>query len=147
MSSYKEKGSRIEKKSLPGINRVTLLGNLGRDPEIRTREDGRKMANLSLATSESWKDRETGQRRERTDWHQVVVYSEPLANLAETALRKGSRVYVEGQLLNRKWKDQKGEERQTNEVVLSQTRGVMILWEARKDAPQPTPEPDEETPF
>jgi single-strand DNA-binding protein len=101
------------------------------------------MANFSLATSESWKDRETGQRRERTDWHQVVVYSEPLANLAETALRKGSRVYVEGQLLNRKWKDQKGEERQTNEVVLSQTRGVMIVWEDRK----PTPEPDEETPF
>jgi single stranded DNA-binding protein len=119
MSSNKEKGLRVEKRFLPGINRVTLLGNLGRDPEIRTREDERKMASLSLATSESWKDKETGQRRERTDWHQVVVYSEPLANLAETALKKGSRVYIEGQLFNRKWKDQNGEERQTNEVVLS----------------------------
>jgi single-strand DNA-binding protein len=143
MSAFKEKAPKIEKKASPGINRVTLLGNLGRDPEIRTTKDGRKMASLSLATSESWKEKESGERRERTDWHQVVVYNEPLANLAETALKKGSRVYIEGQLYNRKWKDQKGEERQASEVVLSASRGVMILWEARKDTPQPIPEPEE----
>jgi single-strand DNA-binding protein len=142
MSAFKEKAPRMEKKASPGINRVTLLGNLGRDPEIRTTRDGRKVASLSLATSESWKDKESGERKERTDWHQVVVYNEPLVKLAEQALKKGSRVYVEGQLHNRKWKTQEGEERQTTEVVLGQTRGQMILWEARKDTPQPVPEPE-----
>jgi single-strand DNA-binding protein len=135
MANNKERGSRIEKRagSAPSINRVTLLGNLGRDPEVRTTKEGRKFANLSLATSERWTDAQ-GERQERTDWHRVVVFTEPPANLADQALKKGSRVYVEGQLQTRKWTDQKGEERQTTEVVLTPGRGEMIVWESKKDA-------------
>jgi single-strand DNA-binding protein len=137
MANNKEQGRPIEKRAggAPGINRVTLLGNLGRDPEIRTTKEGRKIANLSLATSERWTDAQ-GERQERTDWHRVVIFTEPLANLADQALRKGSRVYVEGQLQTRKWTDQKGEERHTTEVVLNPGRGEMIIWDSKKDAPQ-----------
>jgi single-strand DNA-binding protein len=137
MANTKEQGRGTEKRAgtAPSINRVTLLGNLGRDPEVRTKKEGRKIANLSLATSERWTDTQ-GERQERTDWHRVVIFSDTLANLADQALKKGSRVYVEGQLQTRKWTDQKGEERVTTEVVLSPGRGEMIIWDSKKDAPQ-----------
>jgi single-strand DNA-binding protein len=137
MANTKEQGRGTEKRAgtAPSINRVTLLGNLGRDPEVRTTKDGRKIANLSLATSERWTDAQ-GERQERADWHRVVIFSDTLANLADQALKKGSRVYVEGQLQTRKWTDQKGEDRVTTEVVLSPSRGEMIIWDSKKDAPQ-----------
>jgi single-strand DNA-binding protein len=137
MANNKEQGrGRTEKKGVtPTINRVTLLGNLGRDPELRTTQEGRKIANLSLATAERWKDAH-GEHQERTDWHRVIIFNEHLANLAETALKKGSRVYVEGQLQTRKWTDREGIERYQTEVVLNPVRGEMILWEAKKEAPE-----------
>jgi single-strand DNA-binding protein len=137
MANNKEQGRGTEKRAgvAPSINRVTLLGNLGRDPEVRMTKEGRKIANLSLATSERWTDAQ-GERQERTDWHRVVIFTEHLANLADQALKKGSRVYVEGQLQSRKWTDQKCEERQTTEVVLTPGRGEMIIWESKKDAPE-----------
>jgi primosomal replication protein N len=112
MPNNTEQGRPTEKRAgaAPTINRVTLLGNLGRDPEVRTTKEGRKIANLSLATSERWTDAQ-GERQERTDWHRVVIFTEALANLADQALKKGSRVYVEGQLQTRKWTDKTGEER------------------------------------
>ncbi len=100
------------------INKVILVGNLGRDPEIRSTQDGREIANLAVATSESWKDRNTGERKERTEWHRVVVFSEGLVNVIKNYLRKGSKVYLEGQLQTRKWTDQQGQERYSTEVVL-----------------------------
>ncbi|MEC8792891.1 MAG: single-stranded DNA-binding protein, partial [Pseudomonadota bacterium] len=99
------------------VNKVTLIGNLGRDPEVRSTQDGMKIVNLSLATSENWKDRNSGERRERTEWHRVVIFNENLARVAEQYLRKGSKIYVEGQLQTRKWTDQNGQDRYTTEVV------------------------------
>lgn len=109
------------------VNKVILIGNLGADPEIRTTQQGGKIANLSIATSESWKDRNSGERQERTQWHRVVIFSEPLANLSEQYLRKGSKVYVEGQLETRKWQDQNGQDRYSTEVVLRPYRGEMTF--------------------
>ena len=100
------------------VNKVILVGNLGRDPEVRTFQNGGKVCNLRIATSENWKDRNTGERRERTEWHSVAIFSEPLARIAEQYLRKGSKVYIEGQLETRKWQDQSGQDRYTTEVVL-----------------------------
>ena len=100
------------------INKVILVGNLGADPEIRRTQDGRPMVNLRLATSESWRDKTTGERRERTEWHRVVIFNEGLAKVAEQYLKKGSKVYVEGQLQTRKWQDQQGQDRYSTEVVL-----------------------------
>lgn len=100
------------------VNKVILLGHLGRDPEIRTTQDGRKIANMSLATSESWKDKGTGERKERTEWHRVVIFNEGLAGVAEKYLEKGSKVYLEGQLQTRKWTDQQGVEKYSTEVIL-----------------------------
>jgi single-strand DNA-binding protein len=134
--SHKEQGSRTDKKSLPSINRVTLLGNLGRDPDVYTTKDGRKIAALSLATTQGWTNKQ-GEWQERTDWHRVVIFDESLANRAEKALGKGSRVYVEGSLQTRKWTDQAGTERSQTEVVLLPTKGEMIIWEAKKNAPKP----------
>lgn len=109
------------------VNKVILVGNLGRDPEVRTMQDGNKVVNLSLATSESWKDRNSGERRERTEWHRLVIFNEHLADVAEKYCRKGSRVYVEGQLQTRKWTDQSGAEKYTTEVVLQRFRGELQL--------------------
>src|SRR5437588_989034 len=100
------------------VNKVILIGNLGADPEIRRTQDGRPIANLRVATSESWRDKTTGERRERTEWHRVVIFSEPLCRFVEQYLKKGSKVYVEGSLQTRKWQDQSGQDKYTTEVVL-----------------------------
>lgn len=100
------------------VNKVILIGNLGADPEIRHTNDGRPIANLRIATSETWRDRNSGERREKTEWHNVVIFSEGLCKIAEQYLRKGSKVYVEGQLQTRKWQDRDGNDRYTTEVVL-----------------------------
>ena len=113
------------------VNKVILLGNLGRDPEIRNTQDGNKIVNLSIATSEKWKDRMSGEPRERTEWHRVVIFNENLARIAEQYLRKGSTVYVEGQLQTRKWTDQQGVEKYTTEVVLGRFRGELTLLGGR----------------
>ena len=113
------------------VNKVILVGNLGRDPEIRSTQDGTRIANLSLATSENWRDRNTGERRERTEWHRVVIFNERLAEVAEKYLRKGSKIYVEGQLQTRKWTDQSGQDRYTTEVVLQRFRGELTMLDSR----------------
>lgn len=100
------------------VNKVILVGNLGRDPEVRTFQNGGKVVNLRIATSDSWKDRNSGERREKTEWHSVAIFNEGLANIAERYLRKGSKVYVEGALQTRKWQDQNGQDRYSTEVVL-----------------------------
>ena len=115
------------------VNKVILVGNLGRDPEIRSSQDGTKIVNLSIATSERWKDRNSGEQRERTEWHSVVIFNENLARLAEQYLRKGSSVYLEGQLQTRKWTDQQGVEKYTTEVVLGRYRGELTFLGGRGD--------------
>ncbi|HVZ13020.1 MAG TPA: single-stranded DNA-binding protein [Bauldia sp.] len=109
------------------VNKVILVGNLGRDPEVRTLNSGGKVVNLRIATSETWRDKTSGERQERTEWHSVVIYNENLAKIAEQYLKKGSKVYVEGQLQTRKWQDQSGAERYTTEVVLQRFRGELTL--------------------
>ncbi|MDA9020263.1 single-stranded DNA-binding protein [Flavimaricola sp.] len=113
------------------VNKVIIVGNLGRDPEVRTFQNGGKVCNLRIATSENWKDRTTGERKERTEWHSVAIFSEPLARIAEQYLRKGSKVYIEGQLETRKWQDQSGQDRYTTEVVLRPYRGELTLLDGR----------------
>ena len=113
------------------VNKVILIGNLGRDPEMRSTQDGRKIANFSIATSESWKDRNTGERREKTEWHRVVCFSEGLNRVIEQYVKKGSKVYVEGQLQTRKWQDQSGQEKYTTEVVLQGFNGTLTLLDSR----------------
>ncbi|MGI3184875.1 single-stranded DNA-binding protein [Nioella aestuarii] len=115
------------------VNKVILIGNLGRDPEVRSFQNGGKVCNLRIATSENWKDRNTGERRERTEWHSVAIFSEPLARIAEQYLRKGSKVYIEGQLETRKWQDQSGQDRYSTEVVLRPYRGELTLLDSRGD--------------
>lgn len=109
------------------VNKVILLGNLGRDPEVRMTQNNQKIVNLRLATSERWKDRQSGEMRDKTEWHSVVIFNENLADVAERYLRKGSSVYVEGQLQTRKWTDQSGQERYTTEVVISRFKGELTL--------------------
>ncbi|MDX2101177.1 MAG: single-stranded DNA-binding protein [Alphaproteobacteria bacterium] len=116
---------------MAGVNKVILLGNLGRDPEVRSTQDGRKIVNLRIATSDTWRDKATGERRERTEWHSVVIFNDNLGRIAEQYLRKGSKVYVEGALQTRKWTDQSGQERYTTEVVLQQYRGELSLIDSR----------------
>ena len=113
------------------VNKVIIVGNLGRDPEVRTFQNGGKVCNLRIATSEQWKDRATGERREKTEWHSVAIFSEPLARIAEQYLRKGSKVYIEGQLETRKWQDQSGQDRYTTEIVLRPYRGELTLLDSR----------------
>lgn len=113
------------------VNKVILIGNLGADPEIRHTQDGRPIANLSIATSESWRDRNTGERKEKTEWHRVVVFSEGLAKIVEQYLKKGSKVYIEGQLQTRKWQDQSGNDKYTTEVVLSGFNGTLTMLDSR----------------
>ena len=115
------------------VNKVILLGNLGRDPEVRSTQDGTKIVNLNIATSERWKDRNSGEQRERTEWHRVVIFNENLARIAEQYLRKGSTVYLEGQLQTRKWTDQQGVEKYTTEVVLQRYRGELTLLGSRNE--------------
>ncbi|ADE38643.1 single-stranded DNA-binding protein [Candidatus Puniceispirillum marinum] len=115
------------------VNKVTLVGNLGRDPEVRSTQDGAKIVQLSLATSERWKDRNTGEQRERTEWHRVVIFNENLGRIAEQYLRKGSTCYIEGQLQTRKWTDNQGVEKYTTEVVLQRYRGELTLLGGRGD--------------
>ncbi len=113
------------------VNKVILVGNLGRDPEIRSMQNGGRVANLSLATSESWKDRNSGERREKTEWHRVVVFNENLVRVCENYLKKGSKIYLEGQIETRKWQDQSGQERYTTEIVLRPYRGELTMLDGR----------------
>lgn len=113
------------------VNKVILVGNLGADPEIRRTQDGRPIANLRVATSDSWRDKTTGERRERTEWHRVVIFNEGLCRIAEQYLRKGSKIYLEGQLQTRKWEDQSGQERYTTEVVLQGFNSVLTMLDSR----------------
>jgi len=115
------------------VNKVILVGNLGRDPEIRSTQDGTRVANLSLATSESWRDKTSGERRERTEWHRVVVFNDRLVEVVERYLKKGATVYIEGQLQTRKWTDQSGAEKYTTEVVLQKYRGELTMLGGRGD--------------
>ena len=109
------------------VNKVILVGNLGRDPESRTFQNGGKVVNLRIATSETWKDRNSGERKERTEWHSVAIFNEGLANVAERFLRKGSKVYIEGQLQTRKWQDQNGQDRYSTEIVLQGFNSVLTM--------------------
>jgi single-strand DNA-binding protein len=113
------------------VNKVILVGNLGRDPEVRAMQSGDKVCNLSVATSERWKDRNSGEMQEKTEWHRVVVFDQKLADVAEKYLRKGSKVFLEGQLQTRKWTDQSGVEKYTTEVVLQRFRGELVMLDSR----------------
>ena len=115
------------------VNKVILVGNLGRDPEVRSFQNGGRVANFSLATGERWRDRQTNEQRERTEWHRVAIFDDKLVEIAEKYLRKGSQVYLEGALQTRKWTDQSGQERYTTEVVLQRFRGQMTMLGARGD--------------
>lgn len=122
------------------VNKVTLIGNLGRDPETREAQSGRSIVTFSVATSESWRDKQSGERRERTEWHRVVVFNEHLAKISEKYLRKGSKVYLEGSLQTRKWTDQAGVERYTTEIVLGIYGSSLVMLSGRADG---TSESDE----
>ena len=113
------------------VNKVILIGNLGRDPEVRFSQDGNKIVNMSVATSETWNDRASGERRERTEWHRVVVFDDRIADVAEKYLKKGSKVYMEGQLQTRKWQGQDGQDRYTTEVVLGRFRSQLTMLDTR----------------
>jgi single-strand DNA-binding protein len=113
------------------VNKVILVGNLGRDPETRRMTSGDPVVNLSLATSESWRDKTSGERKEKTEWHRVVIFNPNLADVAEKYLRKGSKVYIEGQLTTRKWTDKDGQEKYSTEIVLNRFRGELVLLDAR----------------
>jgi single-strand DNA-binding protein len=116
------------------VNKVILVGNLGRDPEIRRTQDGRPIANLRLATTETWRDKATGERREKTEWHTVVIFNEGLCRVAEQYLKKGAKVYVEGQLQTRKWQGQDGQDRYSTEVVLQNFNGQLTMLDGRSGA-------------
>ena len=125
------------------VNKVILIGNLGKNPEIRRTQDGKPIANLSIATSESWKDKSTGERKEKTEWHRVVIFSEPLCKVAEQYLKKGSKVYLEGALVTRKWTDKDGVEKYSTEIVLQGFNSQLTMLDARQagsgeDQPPPT---------
>ena len=114
------------------VNKVILVGNLGRDPEIRTMQNGSRVANLRIATSDTWRDRDSGERRERTEWHSVVIFNERLLDVAEKFLKKGQKVYLEGELQTRKWTDNSGVEKYTTEVVLQRFRGELVMLSSRE---------------
>lgn len=128
---------------MSSLNKVSLIGHLGRDPEVRSLQDGTKVCNLSLATSEHWKDRNSGERKERTEWHRVVIFNDKLAEVAEKYLRKGSHVYLEGQLQTRKWQDQSGADKYTTEVVLQRFRGELVMLGEKQESKEPTRQPDD----
>jgi single-strand DNA-binding protein len=114
------------------LNRVSLIGNLGADPEVRATQSGQKIVTMSIATSERWKDQRSGETRERTEWHRVVIFNEGLANVAERYLQKGAKVFVEGKLSTRKWQDQQGNDRYTTEIVLSPYNGILTFLDSRR---------------
>ena len=114
------------------VNKVIILGNLGKDPEIRTTQDGREIASLSVATSESWKDRNTGERKEKTEWHRVSIFSEGLVGVVKNYVKKGSKVYLEGQIQTRKWTDQSGQEKYSTEIVLQGFDAKLVLLDSRE---------------
>jgi single-strand DNA-binding protein len=126
------------------VNKVILVGNLGRDPEIRYSQSGVKIVNMRLATSENWKDKQTGERREKTEWHTVVIFDERLADVAEKYLHKGSKIYIEGQLQTRKWTGNDGQERYSTEVVLNRFRGTLTMLDSRRDGGGGYPERDDD---
>ncbi len=113
------------------VNKVTLIGNVGRDPEVRSTQDGREIATITLATSDSWKDKSTGERREKTEWHKVVIFSEGLVNIVKNYVKKGSKLYIEGSLQTRKWVDNAGAERYTTEVVLQNFNSSLLMLDGR----------------
>ena len=116
------------------INKVTLVGNLGADPKVSNTQSGSKIVNLNIATSESWKDKLSGERKDRTEWHRVVIFNAQLAEIAERYLKKGSKVYLEGQLQTRKWEDNNGQERYSTEVVLQNFNGTLVLLDSRGES-------------
>lgn len=116
---------------MSSVNKVIIVGNLGRDPEVRSTQSGDKITNLNVATSESWRDKASGERKERTEWHRVVIFNPNLSDIAERYLRKGSKVYIEGQLQTRKWTDQSGTEKYSTEIVLTRFRGELTLLDSR----------------
>src|SRR5581483_11221023 len=126
-----DKSDRGQTNMAGSVNKVILVGNLGRDPEIRTTQDGTKVANLSVATSENWRDKNSGERREKTEWHRVVVFNDRLVDVIERYLKKGAKVYLEGALQTRKWTDQSGAEKYTTEVVLQKYRGELTMLDGR----------------
>ena len=128
------------------LNKVQLIGNLGRDPEVRNTQSGDQIVHLSVATNETWRDRQSGERRERTEWHRVVIFNQNLGDVAKQYLRKGSKVYVEGQLQTRKWTDQSGQERYSTEVVLRAYRGELTMLDSRGDSSGDFGEPDDGAP-
>ncbi|MGE0753558.1 MAG: single-stranded DNA-binding protein [Alphaproteobacteria bacterium] len=113
------------------VNKVILVGNLGRDPEIRSTQDGREIANLAIATSESWKDKSTGERKEKTEWHRVVIFNDGLVNVVKNYLKKGAKVYIEGSLQTRKWTDQSGQEKYSTEIVLQGYGGQLHMLDGK----------------
>ena len=119
---------------MASLNKVMLIGNLGKDPEVRHTQDGKAIVNLTLATSESWKDKATGEKKEKTEWHRVVIFNDGLARVAEAYLKKGSTVYLEGQLQTRKWTDKDGVEKYSTEIVLQNFRGEMVLLGGKDNA-------------
>jgi single-strand DNA-binding protein len=120
------------------VNKVILVGNLGKDPEIRRTQDGRPIANLSIATSETWRDKATGERKEKTEWHRVVIFNEGLGKTAERYLEKGAKVFLEGKLTTRKWQDQSGADRYSTEIHLTPYNGVLTFLDSRRDGARPS---------
>ena len=119
---------------MAGVNKVILVGNLGRDPEVRRTSSGDPVVNFTLATSETWRDKASGERKERTEWHRIVIFNENIAKVAEQYLHKGSKVYIEGQLATRKWTDKDGNEKYTTEIVLNRFRGELQMLDSRGDS-------------
>lgn len=128
------------------VNKAVILGNVGRDPEIRSTQDGSRVANLSIATSESWKDKGSGERRERTEWHRIAIFNPHLVDVAEKYLKKGDKVYLEGAFQSRKWTDKDGQERYTTEIVLQKFRGELVLLGGKSGDEAPAGE-DEDIPL
>ena len=127
------------------VNKVTILGNLGKDPEIRTTQSGGKIANLTIATSETWKDKNSGERREKTEWHKVVIFNDGLTGIAERYLKKGSKVYIEGQLETRKWQDKEGNDKYTTEIVLKSFNGVLKMLNSSQESKSQQPDNQQES--
>lgn len=128
------------------VNKVIIVGNVGKDPEIRNTQSGQKIVHLTVATSETWNDKASGEKKERTEWHRVVIFNTHLAEIAEKYVRKGSKVYLEGSLQTRKWTDQSGQEKYTTEIVLPAFRGEIHLLSGKQDQTQTTQQPQKTTP-
>lgn len=132
---------------MASLNKVMLIGNVGKDPEIRSTQDGKEIANFSIATSESWKDKNTGERKEKTEWHKIVIFNQNLAAVVRNYVRKGSKLYIEGQLQTRKWTDKDGVEKYSTEIVLQNFVGTLIMLDGKKDESHEKPAIDPEIGF